>query len=377
VRIGLDASLASGGGSGTARYAELLVRHLVAASGGDEEYLLYFRRRDRGRNPLLGLGGGGVHAREVDAPHSLLRVHVSLARALRRDRADVYHGLAFFAPWLWPGKAVITVHDIHPILLREHWWQPGSRRAYLVMRVHIPLAIRRARFVLAPSAYVRDTILARYRLPPDRVVVTPHGADPFFGAAPPLEDVARAAARFGPDPFFLYVGALGPQKNTAGLIRALARLRAEGSTPAPRLLLVGRSAGPYRSRVLAPLIERLGLEGAVTFAGYVDDAQLRALYHRAAAVVVPSFAEGFGLPLLEAMTSGAPVIAAATSSLPEVGGDAPLYVDPREPAEIAAAMARIAREPDLRQELGARGRARALAFSWERCVARVRECYRG
>jgi glycosyltransferase involved in cell wall biosynthesis len=375
VRIALDANLATAGGSGTARYAELLVRHLVALDG-DDDYLLYFRARDRGPNPLRGLRGPRVHARTADAPHPLLRVHLSLARALARDRADVYHGLAFFAPWLWPGKTVITVHDLHPILLRRHWWQPGQRRAYLVMRVHIPLAIRRARVVVTHTEYVRDTILARYRLPPERVVVAPPGTDPFFAAPPRPEDHERAIARFGPDPFFLYVGALAPHKNPEGVIRALARVRADGASPAPRLLLVGRPVGDYWTRVLAPLADRLGLRDAVVGAGYVDDGMLRALYHRAAALALPSFGEGFGLPVLEAMLCGAPVITAATSSLPEVGGDAVLYVDPRAPDALAAAMTRVWREPDLRAELACRGRARAGTFTWERCVRRVVECYR-
>ncbi len=376
MRIALDANLASGGGTGTARYAELFVRHLVALDR-DDEYLLYFRARDRGRNPLRDLEGARVHARTTDAVHPLLRVHVSLARALARDRADVYHGLAFFAPWLWPGKTVITVHDLHPILLREHWWRPGSRRAYVVMRLHIPLAIRRARFVVTHTGYVRDTILARYRVAPERVVVAPPGTDPFFAAPPRPEEVERAIAQFGPEPFFLYVGALSPQKNPAGLIRALARIRAEGVARAPRLILVGRSVGDYWTRSLVPLIERLGLAGAVVGAGYVDDATLRALYHRTAALALPSFGEGFGLPVLEAMTCGAPVITAATTSLPEVGGDAVLYVDPRAPDQLAAAMTRVWREPDLREELATRGRARARAFTWERCVGRVLDCYRG
>jgi glycosyltransferase involved in cell wall biosynthesis len=242
------------------------------------------------------------------------------------------------------------------------------------MRVHIPLAIRRARVVVTHTEYVRDTILARYRLAPERVVVAPPGTDPFFAAPPRPEDHERAIARFGPDPFFLYVGALAPHKNPEGVIRALARVRADGASPAPRLLLVGRPVGDYWTRVLAPLADRLGLRDAG--AGYVDDAMLRALYHRAAALALPSFGEGFGLPVLEAMLCGAPVITAATSSLPEVGGDAVLYVDPRAPDALAAAMTRVWREPDLRAELACRGRARAGTFTWERCVRRVVECYR-
>ncbi len=376
MRIGLDASLAGEAGSGTGRYARLLVRHLLALDA-ESEYRLYFRSQDEGQNPLRALDGPRVASRVVDAPHPLWRVHVSLARALRRDRVDVYHALAFFVPWLWRGPAVVTVHDIHPVLLRRHWWWRGSRRAYLVMRLHIPLALRRARVVLTHSAYVRDTIRARYRLPAERIVVTPPGADPFFLAPPTPEELAAAAARFGDEPFFLSVGVLAPQKNPAGLLRALALLGRAGERPPPRLVLVGRSVGDYARRHLVPLVDALGLADRVTLAGYVEDGVLRALYHRATALVMPSFGEGFGLPVLEAMAAGAPVIAATGSSLPEVAGEAALYVDPRAPADIAEAMDALWHDGARRADLAARGRARALTFTWERAVARIVECYRG
>jgi glycosyltransferase involved in cell wall biosynthesis len=375
MRIGLDASLAGEPG-GTGRYTRLLVRHLVGLDP-EGEYRLYFRAQDEGVNPLRSLGGPRVRPQVVDGPHPLWRVHVGLARALRRDRVDVYHALAFFVPWFWRGPTVVTVHDIHPVLLRRHWWVRGSRRAYLVMRVHIPLALRRARVVLTHSAYVRDTIRARYGLPAERIVVTPPGADPFFLEAPAPHDLAVADARFGREPFFLSVGVLAPQKNPAGLVRAFARLGRRGERPAPRLVLAGRSVGGYAERHLVPLIAALGLTDRVALPGYVDDTLLRALYHRATALVMPSFGEGFGLPVLEAMASGTPVIAATGSSLPEVGGDAAVYVDPAEPAAIAEAMDTLLHDAARRDELRARGRARARTFTWERPVRRVLECYRG
>jgi alpha-1,3-rhamnosyl/mannosyltransferase len=313
----------------------------------------------------------------VDGPHALWRVHVGLARALTRDRVDVYHALAFFVPWFWRGATVVTVHDIHPVLLREHWWWRGSRRAYLVMRLHIPLALRRARVVLTHSAYVRDTIQARYGLPADRIVVTPPGVDPFFLEPPAAAELRATAQLCGDDPVFLYVGVLAPQKYPAGLLRAFARLARRGDGPAPRLVLAGRSVGGYARRHLLPLIESLGLTQRVALPGYVDDTLLRALYHRATALVMPSFGEGFGVPVLEAMASGTPVIAATGSSLPEVAGDAAVYVDPRAPASITDAMDALLHDPARRAQLGAGGRARAGTFTWERSVRRVLACSRG
>ncbi|HEV8437207.1 MAG TPA: glycosyltransferase family 1 protein [Methylomirabilota bacterium] len=372
MRIGIDGSVAALTGSGTGRYASLLVRHLVSLDH-DNDYVLYFRSRDRRQNPLWGVQGSRLRSRVTDAPLTLLRLHLNLPVRLRADDVDLYHSLGFFLPWLWRGKTVVTIHDIHPVLLSDHWWAPGNRTSYLALRAHIPLALAQADFILTPSAYVKETIRERFRVEEQRIVVTPHGVDPFFLAAPTDDELEAADRRWGPGPFFLYVGALASHKNVGGLLTAFAKVQRTGGL---RLVLVGTPVGGYREDVLLPLIRDLGLGEAVVLAGYVDDALLRCLYRRAVALVLPSFGEGFGLPLLEAMASGTPIITSAVSALPEVAGDAAVYVNPREAEDIAAVMERVLADGTLRRELAARGARRAAAFTWDRTVSQILQVYR-
>ncbi len=374
MRIGIDASLASLRGSGTGRYAALLVRHLVELDR-DNEYVLYFRSRDRRDNPLRALEGPRLRSRVTDAPLTLLRVHLNLPVRLYADRVDLYHSLGFFLPWFWHGKTVVTIHDIHPVLLSDHWWAPGTRTSYLALRAHIPLALSRASRIVTPSAYVKDTICERFRVPAERIVAIPHGVDPFFLASPTADEMRAAARRVGAEQFFLYVGALAPHKNLAGLVRAFARLRRETSDGV-RLVVVGQPVGRYRELEILPLVERLALAERVILAGYVDDTLLRALYRGALALVLPSFGEGFGLPVLEAMACGTPIITSAVSALPEVAGDAALYVNPRSTGEIAAAMEGLQADEALRRGLSARGSARAASFTWERAAREILRVYR-
>jgi glycosyltransferase involved in cell wall biosynthesis len=375
VKVGIDASLASRHGTGTGRYAALLVQHLVARDRVND-YVLYFRRRDRGDNPLLSLTGPRVQARITDAPLTLLRLHVNLSLRLRRDGIDVYHSLGFFVPWLWRGKSVVTIHDIHPVLLPQHWWRAGTRTSYLALRLHIPISLRQARWIIVPSQYVKDTICQRFHVSCEKILVAPHGADPFFLTDPSPAEVEAVEQRWGARPFFLYVGELAPHKNPQGAVQALARLRARCPDPDARLIIVGPPAGPYQQRELVPLIQRLGVSRDVVLSGYLDDTVLRALYRRAVALVLPSFGEGFGLPLLEAMACGTPLITSPVSALPEVAGDAALYANPRDPDAIAAAMERLLVDDKLRAEQGARARARLSGFTWDRPVDQVLRAYR-
>ena len=165
---------------------------------------------------------------------------------------DLYHSLGFFLPWLWRGKSVVTIHDIHPVLLARHWSAPGNRISYLMLRAHIPLALARASAIITPSAYVKETIAERFRVPLERIVVTPYAVDPFFQAPPAADELRAVEQRLGTQPFFLYAGALAPHKNLAGLVRAFARLRDAGGGGGIRLVVVGQAVGRYRDLELLP-----------------------------------------------------------------------------------------------------------------------------
>ena len=375
MKIGIDASLASRLGSGTGRYAALLVPRLLALDQ-ENEYVLYFRERDRTENPLFRIQNPRVRSRVIDAPFTLLRLHLLLAAWLKRDRVDLYHSLGFFLPWLWRGKSVVTIHDIHPILFADYWRTPGTRTMYFALRAHLPLSLRQASRIFTPSSYVKQSIRERFHVPPERILVTPHGADPFFLEPPTPKELAAVESRFGSAPFFLYVGALAPHKNLTGIARAFARFRRHTGADSTRLIIAGNPFGRYRESELVPLIRQLGLTQRVVLAGFVDDLLLRALYRRALALLLPSFAEGFGLPLLEAMACGTPILTSTTTAMPEIAGDAAIYVNPYDHEDIAAAMERLFSNQPLRQQLAATGSARALSFSWDRTARQILSAYR-
>jgi glycosyltransferase involved in cell wall biosynthesis len=285
---------------------------------------------------------------------SQVRLPVELARA----RPDLLFVPAHAIPFAWPGKAVTVVHDLayerHPEAYR------AAERRYL--QVTTRWATVRCPVLIAVSESTRSDLVALYGLAPERVRVVALGGGEVVHrpAAPPTR-----LAELGVDgDFVLQVGRIEARKNQAAALAAVERL--DGVT-----LVV---AGPERDATLAA---RLRGSPRCRVLGRVDPATLELLYRRAGAVVVPSLYEGFGLPVLEAMSRGKVVVAARTSSLPEVGGEAVLYVDDAGDAEeLAAALARALGDEALRAKLAAAARARAAGFTWDRCAAGVAEVIR-
>jgi glycosyltransferase involved in cell wall biosynthesis len=206
-----------------------------------------------------------------------------------------------------------------------------------------------------------------------RVVVIPNAIDERFWTVPSEEEVTRVRERFLlTDPFILYAGNIKPHKNLERLLEAFFRVRKRGLTDI-RLLIIGDEISKYA--VLRRTVHRHNLHKHVRFLGFVPDATLAVLYRLASAFVFPSLYEGFGLPPLEAMASGTPVVTSNVSSLPEVVGDAAVLIDPYDADAIADGIHRVLTEPALREGLRARGLARAREYSWERSVRQIRDIY--
>ena len=373
MRIGIDVSWAQGPPSGTATYVAGLVEALVRV-GPHNDYVLFTRSRPghgaSGRcGPALpGLEAPNVRYVAVDAPLTNVRQQVTLPLALRRQRLDLYHSPAFFLPLAWRGPAVVSMFDVNFLRLRETW-TPGRRLMYLSLALQAPLAARQAGCIITLSRASARDIARLLGVPLDKIAVVPAAPrDVFRQAADPraIEAVRRRYGRF-----VLSVGVLAPQKNLERMLCAFAHVR-DGST---RLVLAGRPAGAYADAILRPLTRTLGLEGRVVFADAPDDETLRALYHAAVALVYPSLGEGFGLPIVEAMACGCPVITSNVSSMPEVAGDAALLVDPRAVAALAGALERLLAAPALCADLAARGRARAALFTWDEAARQTLRCY--
>ena len=298
---------------------------------------------------------------------------------------------AHVVPLAGAPPSVVTIHDLGYLAFP----QAHTARRRLELHLTTRWSLRAARRVIAISRATKDDLVRHYGADPARIAVVHHGLSAGFR---PSDDPA-ALARHGLErPYFLYVGTLQPRKNLERLIEAYAtaaqllgnavaagggpapgrpeRIPGPGpSAPWPQLAIAGRRG--WLSQAIERRAAQLGVADSVRFLGYVDDGDLPALLSGATAFLFPSLYEGFGMPVLEAMACGAPVLTSTTSALPEVAGDAALLVDPADTAAIARGIARLAADPGLRADLRARGLARAARFTWERCARETREVLLG
>ncbi len=284
-----------------------------------------------------------------------------------RERAAVAH-VPHFAPPLWsPCPVVVTIHDLTTLLFPEYAGSLATR-AYNAL---VASGARRAHVILADSEHTRGDIVKRLGVPPDRVQVVYLAAETRFS---PVRDAAALTAirqRLGlPERYIYYIGGLNRHKNVDGLLTAYRSL-IDRLPDAPPLVIAG-SARSTNRRVFPDLAARageLGLTGRVRFLGHVAEEDKAALYAAADLFVFPSLYEGFGLPPLEAMACGTPVVCSAAASLPEIVGDGGLLVNASDPGALAGAMEAVLASPDLQARLRAAGPAQAARFSWQRTAA--------
>lgn len=362
MQIGIDARLWGEPRSGIGRYTRSLVEALVEIAP-DERWVLYLDR------PAAELPAR-AEPRCLAWPQRLLWTLWAAPRELRRQPVDLFHGVTGFElPPGAPCRLVTTVHDLVP--LRFPALVPWRHR--WAVRCLLRGALGRATAVIAVSEATRAEILARYPGAAAKVRVVPEAAGAHF-APPGAEARAAMRARYAlAGPYVLFVGLLEPKKNLPTLLRAVARLRAAGAWGSTQLVLAG--APGWGTDGLAAEAERLGLGGTVRRLGAVPEPELPALYAEAEAFVFPSLWEGFGLPALEAMASGAPVVAARRGALAEVTGGAALLVEP-DVGPLADALGTVLADRALRERLRAAGLARAAAFSWRRTAVESLAVYR-
>ncbi|MCX7016646.1 MAG: glycosyltransferase family 1 protein [Candidatus Sumerlaeota bacterium] len=371
MRIGLNALQVHQNMTGVGHYIAGLLDGFMQALAPDDRLIVYvspfnaahFRRDD----PRIEMRPWGP-----SVPRTVRIAHewVFFPAQIERDRLDVYHGPNNFLPRRRVCPSVVTIHDL------SQWVDPRryrlSRRLYWdwMTRHTIRLADR----IVADSENTRRDLERFLGVAPERTAVVPAAALAAYKPIPGCRFDCPPLRRYGiGGPFALHVGTLEPGKNLAALVEAFARFRRDSGLDY-RLALVGGRGWLYDDIFAAA--RRHHLEDRVIAPGHVPDADLPFFYNACEFFVFPSLNEGFGLPPLEAMACGAPVIASNASSLPEVLGEAPLYVDPRDIDGIAAAMARLARDPALRQERSQAGLRQARKYSWAETARRVREVYR-
>lgn len=294
----------------------------------------------------------GIEALALPVPNQLARVGWALPRRLRRVRPDFAH-FQYVIPPAYRGRSIITVHDIS-FDRRPEWMSLEDRLLFGPLTVR---SIRRAELVLTVSEWSRAELIDRFGLSPERVVATPNGIGSEFRLDGPVRE--------GP-PYLLFVGAIQPRKDPVAALEALRILGGD-----ERLLMVGpHKRGLAEVRAAA---ERLGVADRVELLGHVSTEELGALYRGAECLVFPSLYEGFGLPVLEAMACGTPVVARRLTAIPEVAGDAAVLVEPGDPAALAAGVETVRQDRD---RLVAAGLAQASRFTWARTVELTVSAYR-
>lgn len=369
MRVAIDIRRAGDFGLGT--YIRNIVNQL-ARTDGDTLYLLIGQER---------------HLRQFDelpknfkllrypAEPGSFRTHLHLPFLLRQKGVDILHMPWFYAPAVVPSRLVLTIHDLTDVLAPPVGATPlvQAGRLFFARR-----ALKRADRILAVSHSSKRELSRVFDVPEEKIEVVYNAVDERFLREPMPDDAARILERHAvTDPFVLYAGNIKPQKNLTRLIEAFAVAKSElGEHPEYarlKLLLIGDAAEEHSDLRRAVLRSRL--QGEVRFLGFVPQPVLRVFYTHAKAFLFPSLYEGFGLPPLEAMAHGTPVLTSSVSSLPEVFADAALLVNPENVFDIARGIRQILTEEATRDSLVRRGFELVQRYSWERSAEQVREVY--
>lgn len=350
------------GGIGT--YTDRLLEHLLAIDPRDDYLLMYAGDEAAGRY------GQRPNVREVilSAANSLAWDQVAVARAARRYKLEAVFNPKLSVPLFTSAKTVFVMHGAD--------WFAYPQNYKLHDRIYhsafASLYLRKADAIISVSHDASRRILEHTRLPERKVRTIHHGVDVCYR---PIADhglLGHVRTKYGlPDQFFLFAGQIYPMKNFSGILRAYAQVR--GQLP-HKLVVIGKPSLKFKHELA--LLEQLGLGEDVMFAGWVPEDEVPVFYNLATALVFPSFYEGFGLPIVEAMACGCPVVTSTAGSCPEVAGDAALLVEPSDTGAIAEAILRVAADPALREAMRSKGLVRARQFSWERCARETLEVLR-
>ena len=369
MKIAIDADvLGRGRRPGDERYMANLIRELARIDERNAYTLLV--GPDCPSSLVASIVGANrrFRARPVGPVSPWVRFPLALPLALRRSRHDLLH-VQYFLPPGSPRRSVVTIHDIS-FVLHPELFRPVER--FVLSRL-VPASARRATAVITDSERSRRDMIDRWGLSPSKISAIPLATAPAFRPTEGTGASASVRDRFGlPERFVLYTGSLQPRKNVAGLIRAFARARSEAAEGVS-LVIAGKKK--YKCRDLESAIASTGLGDRVILTGPVPDDDLPALYGAAELFVFPSLYEGFGLPPLEAMACGTPVVSSHAGSLGEVVGDAALTVDPRDEGAMAAAIVKVLTEPGLGESLRTRGLEQAARFTWERTARETLKLY--
>jgi glycosyltransferase involved in cell wall biosynthesis len=372
MRIALDYTAGIRQGAGIGQYVRSLVDAMLAQDTSNQYTLITSGRPTQECSfPVA----HNVHGRSVGIPDRYLNIlwyrwRVPLYANYFTGPADIYHGLDFGLPPL-KGKVrkVVTVYDL--AFLEHPETAVPSLAAYL--NKVVPEAVAAADVVAAISYATKQALITHYKAPPEKITVIPCGVGPQFQCITDQTRLEETRRKFElQHPFIFSVGTLEPRKNHLGLIKAF--YEAQKSRKGPAMLAIAGGKG-WMYEETQRLIAELKLENKVRFLGRVSESELITLYSLADIFAFPSFFEGFGIPPLEAMACGTPVITSNTSSLPEVAGDAALLVDPHDIHAIAQAITEVMENETLQEDLRQKGYAQVQRYTWSQAASKMLSVY--
>jgi glycosyltransferase involved in cell wall biosynthesis len=364
MRIGMEVSPLIWERTGIQNYLLGLLGGLAAEATG-HEFVLYTNRPlpfDPALPPCF-----RVSVVDRPSPRFQLWFQTALPMRMKKDRLDVFHGTFYRLPMVLPVPGVLTVHDLSGLLRPEL----HTRKTHLVNRMY-PVFIRKAAAVIAVSGATAAELENRFPGTAEKTVVIHEAADPRLAPVTDPGELRRVRLKYSlPERFILFLGTLEPRKNLAGLLDAFAI----ASPGIPHHLVIAGALG-WKTAVMEEKLAASSLRDRILLTGRVPDEDVPGLLSLCEMFVYPSLYEGFGLPVLEAMACGAPVITSNVSSMPEVAGDAALLADPLSPGDLARAIESLARDGDLRRGISRKGLARAAGFSWLRAARETMDVYR-
>lgn len=365
MRIGIDAStIGTMGGPRT--YVLNLINSLLKTDRENEYVIFYNSREHLGRFP---------QAKEIVVPFSnpftrLIREHLLMPLFYKKERLDIIHNTKSAISIFKPCKTVVTLHDIIPLTNPE----TETFMARVYWSIQMPIAARRADRIITISEYAKKEISGYFGITSEKITVIPNCFEERFRPVSDTKALDEIRSKYTlPESFILYVGTIQPRKNLNMLIKAFYNLKKNGKIN-KKLVIAGRKGWLYSS--LFKLIKELRIEEEVIFTGFVPDEDLPYVYNMAYLFVYLSLFEGFGIPPLEAMACGVPVICSNTTSIPEVVGDAGILVDPYDQKAVEDAIISVLSDQARQEELREKGLKQARKFSWERTAVETLNVYR-
>jgi len=348
--------------------------HSLAAIDNINQYVIFgfFMRNFSHRKKTVGIpeqDNFSLYVRKFPRPFIVFLEDHNISvieKLLLRQNIDIYHGTGYFLPCLKKIKGIVTVHGLDFAEMDTYWYKDKWYK-------NVPLYLRRADKIIAVSNYVKVSLMRYYGIPQRKIQVIYPGIGKEFNVIESKKHLETFKEKFGIlQPYILTVATSVERKNLKRTLEAFSLVK--HSHRNLKLVIVGDRE--VIQVPILPYVEKLGLQNEVYFPGYLKPEELVYLYNLAEVFVFPSLYEGFGLPVLEAMACGCPVVTSNVSALPEVAGDAAIVVDPYNVEEIESALKRILSDDKLREVMKKKGEARAKLFSWEKCARETLEVYK-